>query len=480
MSEERSAARIERKMAREDSRSRGNETLRLGEEEIAQGRMSLARGRSLSEAVGASAPRAVGVKSVLGVGKQLRSAMGGIGPFLQPLIDEEAITDILINGTEGVWVDRGTGLECLPHLRAMLPTEEDVRALAVRLAAACGQRLDDQSPIVDGTFPGGMRLHAVLPPVATSGALISLRTQRSVTFTLDDLEASGTVPSPLRPLVDAMVSQRANVMISGATGSGKTTLLTAILSQVPRRERILVIEESAEVRPRHPHVVHLQVRRANVQGVGEVSMSELVRAAMRMRPDRIVLGECRGAEVREVMSALNTGHEGGWATIHANSALDVPTRLVALGALAGMDEGVIAAQCASALDAVIHVSRREARRAITQIATLEREGGILRSSLAVAVRPEENKWLPVQGADDRECGEGSSVHMADGKEEGKKERSELRWEGRRSSRSHTTGWAGKGESLEFGPGWERLAQRLGVKIPELSACGAGGYAGREE
>lgn len=160
-------------------------------------------------------------------------------------------------------------------------------------------------------------------------------------------------------------------------------MLAAVLGEVPSDERILVIEESAELRPSHPHVVHLQVRRANVQGAGEVALSELVRAAMRMRPDRIVLGECRGAEVREVLTALNTGHEGGWATIHANSAADVPARLTALGALAGMGEDVVAAQAASALDAVVHIERRNGVRVLAQVAVLERRRGELTASVAL-------------------------------------------------------------------------------------------------
>jgi len=187
----------------------------------------------------------------------------------------------------------------------------------------------------------------------------------------------------VRPIVDAMVESKANVIVSGATGSGKTTLLSAILGEVSASERILVIEESSELRPAHPHVVHLQIRRANVQGKGEVTMSELVRAAMRMRPDRIVLGECRGAEVRDVLSALNTGHEGGWATVHANSAADVPARLVALGALAGMGESVVAAQASSALDAVLHIERSGSRRRLSQIAVLEREAGELHAQVAL-------------------------------------------------------------------------------------------------
>ena len=250
-------------------------------------------------------------------------------------------------------------------------------------AAACGQRLDDSSPIVDGTFPDGLRLHAVLPPLAAEGTLISLRAHRPVSFTLAELAEGGMFDGFALRLLLALVAHRANVIVSGATGSGKTTLLAAVLGEVPSDERILVIEESAELRPSHPHVVHLQVRRANVQGAGEVALSELVRAAMRMRPDRIVLGECRGAEVREVLTALNTGHEGGWATIHANSAADVPARLTALGALAGMGEDMVAAQAASALDAVVHIERRNGVRVLAQVAVLERRRGELTASVAL-------------------------------------------------------------------------------------------------
>lgn len=349
---------------------------RLNEVQIRKARNVLAGGADVGDALGAALPHAVGIRDILGAGRQIQHAVGGAGPVLQPLIDDPHITDILVNGTHGVWVDRGEGLELIEQLVGHF-SDDDVRALAVRLAASCGQRLDDSSPIVDGTFEGGLRLHAVLPPLAAEGALISLRTQRRVTFSLDDLTRVGMVPESIRPLVDRLVSMRANVMISGATGSGKTTLLAALLAEIPASERILVIEESAELRPRHPHVVHLQVRHANVQGAGEVSMSDLVRAAMRMRPDRIVLGECRGSEVRDVLSALNTGHEGGWGTIHANSAIDVPSRLVALGALAGMEEPVVAAQAVSALDAVIHVERHGAHRQVWQIAVLERHGGEL-------------------------------------------------------------------------------------------------------
>ena len=346
-------------------------------------RASLARGGSDGGAIAMLDPVAVSARDVVGVGRRLRQAIAGAGPLLDPLLNDRSVTDVLVNGGRGVWVDRGNGMERDERASRGLSDDSSVRALAVRLAAACGQRLDDSSPIVDGTFPDGLRLHAVLPPLAAEGTLISMRAHRPVSFTLAELAEGGMFDRFALRLLLALVAHRANVIVSGATGSGKTTLLAAVLGEVPSDERILVIEESAELRPSHPHVVHLQVRRANVQGAGEVALSELVRAAMRMRPDRIVLGECRGAEVREVLTALNTGHEGGWATIHANSAADVPARLTALGALAGMGEDVVAAQAASALDAVVHIERRNGVRVLAQVAVLERRRGELTASVAL-------------------------------------------------------------------------------------------------
>ena len=363
---------------RRDGGRGGTDWSRLNEARGRSARMSLAHGQGVDEAIGACAPDAVGARDVLGVGRQIRIAVGGAGPAIEPLLEDHAVTDVLVNGSKGVWVDRGSGLVRESIASELLEDESEIRALAVRLAAACGQRLDDSSPIVDGTFPSGLRLHAVLPPLSAEGTLISLRVHRAVSFSLDELGNAGMCDCRTLILLRKMIEKRANVLVSGATGSGKTTLLSALLGEVPVNERILVIEESAELKPAHPHVVHLQIRRANVQGRGEVVMSDLVRAAMRMRPDRIVLGECRGAEVREVLSALNTGHEGGWATIHANSAEDVPSRLVALGALAGMSEGAVAAQVASALDAVVHVERVNGCRSIASIGVFERRGGELR------------------------------------------------------------------------------------------------------
>lgn len=293
------------------------------------------------------------------------------GP-LQTLLDSPGVTDVLVNGPHDVWVDRGTGLELTD---IDLGDAARVRALAVRLAAAGGARLDDASPVVDARLPSGVRLHAVLPPLAAKCTAISLRVPRVGSLQLTELVRVGTVAPQLEPVLRALVAHRANLLVTGATGTGKTTLLAALLALVDPRERIVVVEEAVELEPDHPHVVHLAARRANVEGVGAVGLDQLVRAALRMRPDRIVLGEARGAELREVLAALTTGHDGGCATLHAGSASQVPARLEALGALAGLDRSAVAAQAAAAFDAVLHLRRDAGQRRLVELATVRRGFG---------------------------------------------------------------------------------------------------------
>ena len=312
----------------------------------------------------------------------VRAELLGAGP-LQRLLEDPDVTDVLVNAPDEVWVERAGRLV---RVAVDLGTPARVRELAVRLAATGGQRLDDSSPTVDARLPDGTRLHAVLPPVSDGCALISLRVLRRRAFTLAELVASGGVAPALVPVLRALVLTRANLLVTGATGSGKTTLLSALLSIVPDDERIVCIEESGELTPHHPHVVRLLARRANVDGAGEVPLAELVRQSLRMRPDRIVLGECRGAEVRDVLTALNTGHEGGCATLHANTAADVPARLEALASLAGMTREAVAAQAASAFDAVLHLRRDGPRRYLAEVAVVRRSpGGELVVEAAVAV-----------------------------------------------------------------------------------------------
>lgn len=300
-------------------------------------------------------------------------AVQGAGP-LQTFLDDPDVTDVLVNAPDQIWVDRGGGMELSG---ASLKGDVELRALAVRLAATGGTRLDDSQPMVDSRLPDGSRLHAVLHPLCEPAALISIRTMRSKPLTLAQLVVGGSVPAQWEPVLRALVERRVNFLISGATGSGKTTLLATLLGLVGHTERIITIEESRELRPAHPHVVALETKRANVEGVGAVDQSMLVRNALRMRPDRLVLGECRGAEVRDMLGALNTGHEGGCGTIHANGTQDIPARLEALGALAGMDRLAVAAQAASAIDVLIHVRRvphgQVTKRIIAELAILRRD-----------------------------------------------------------------------------------------------------------
>ncbi len=303
--------------------------------------------------------------------QEVRAQILGAGP-LQALLDSPDVTDVLVNGPDHVWVDRGFGLE---RVDLHLGGPRDVRDLAVRLAAAGGQRLDDASPLVDARLPDGTRLHAVVAPVCEQGAIISLRVLRQGTLNLSDLVARGGLAPTWQPVLAALVAKRANVLISGATGTGKTTLLGALLALVPATERIICIEEARELAPDHPHVVPLAARHANVEGAGRVELGDLVRTALRMRPDRIILGECRGPEIREMLMALNTGHDGGWATIHANTAQDVPARLDALAGLANLSPASLAMQAASAFDAVVHLRREHQHRVVAQVAVVGRSTG---------------------------------------------------------------------------------------------------------
>ena len=307
---------------------------------------------------------------------------------LWQLTETAGITDVLINGTTA-WIDRGSGMEPSPWAPG---TIGEARALAVHMAAAAGKRLDDAAPIVDGFLGETIRLHAVLPPLAKEGPLISLRVLRRLGLTLADLVHFETLTPATARWLEQLVAREVSVLISGATGSGKTTLLAALLGGVPADQRIVCIEEVSELFPRHPHVVHLQERRPNIEGEGAITLAELVRAAMRMRPDRMVLGECRGAEVREVLTALNTGHGGGMATIHANSVADTPARLQALAAMAGMGHAAVATHGAAAFQVVLQLRRTKAGRRLAEIGMLTNRSGELLGEVAYSWEEARKAW----------------------------------------------------------------------------------------
>ncbi|GAA1589507.1 hypothetical protein GCM10009804_52160 [Kribbella hippodromi] len=328
---------------------------------------------------------------VLAVVTALRREALGAGP-LDTLLAEPGVTDILVNGPGEVYIDRGHGLELVPIHTG---DEPSIRRLATRLAAAAGRRLDDSTPYVDVRLSDGTRFHAILAPIASPGTCLSLRVPARRIFTLEDLIAAGALPEAGATILQDLLDSRVAFLISGGTGTGKTTLLNSLLSLTDPDDRLVLVEDASELHPAHPHVVRLEARPPNIEGSGEISLRDLVRQALRMRPDRLVVGEVRGPEVVDLLIALNTGHEGGCGTIHANSAADVPARLEALGALAGLPQQAIHSQAASALHAVIHLTRTPTgHRRISEIHTLTKSPqGPLTTHPAVTFHPDNTLTL---------------------------------------------------------------------------------------
>lgn len=330
-----------------------------------------------------AAGRPVGDATVLAVYEWLRREVVGAGP-LEPLLGLPGVTDVLVNGPGAVRIDRGRGLE---ETSVVLGSEEECRRLAQRLVASGGRRIDDAAPWADVRLPDGTRCHAVLAPIAQPGTAISLRVPRRGGFSLSDLYDAGAVTDEGRDLLGQVVDRRLAFLVSGGTGTGKTTLLSALLGTVDPAERIVIVEDAAELRPDHPQVVGLEARPPNLEGAGAVVLRDLVRQALRMRPDRLVVGEVRDAAVVDLMAAMNTGHEGGCGTLHANSAADVPARVEALALTAGLGRAAAHSQLASALDLVLHLERDRVtgRRRLGEIAVLVRDdAGWVRTEAAVA------------------------------------------------------------------------------------------------
>jgi pilus assembly protein CpaF len=323
-------------------------------------------GAALASALRDEAPTA-GATTLLEVAGTLMSEIAGAG-VLEPLLREPQVTDVLVNGAGPVWVDRGHGPQPSP---VTIADEATARRLAVRLVAAGGRRLDDASPYADARLPDGTRVHAVLPPLSPQGTCISLRVPPRRTFSLDDLVAAGSLPEVGADLLNRMVAARVAFLITGGTGSGKTTVLSTLLSNAAPSERLVLVEDAAELRPDHPHVVRLEARAANAEGVGAVTLDVLVRQALRMRPDRLVVGEVRGIEVLDLLAALNTGHEGGAGTIHANRAEHLPARIESLCGRAGVPRAAAHSLLLAAVDAVVHLVRAgDGARRIAGVAVL--------------------------------------------------------------------------------------------------------------
>lgn len=328
----------------------------------------------VAAAIRAESGGVLGDTEVLSSLRVVETELTGAG-ILEPLLRAEGVTDVLVTAPDAVWVDDGNGLR---RSGVTFSDEAAVRRLAQRLAAAAGRRLDDAQPWVDGQLTGvgagrfSVRLHAVLAPVAAGGTCLSLRVLRPASHDLATLTAAGAIAPDAARLLSDVIAARLAFLVSGGTGAGKTTVLAAVLGAVASHERIVCVEDAPELSPEHPHFVRLVARSANVEGVGEITLRQLVRQALRMRPDRIVVGEVRGAEVVDLLAALNTGHDGGCGTVHANSPAEVPARLEALAVLGGLDRAALHAQLAAAVQVVLHVSRGAQGRRLSEIAMLRR------------------------------------------------------------------------------------------------------------
>jgi pilus assembly protein CpaF len=287
--------------------------------------------------------------------QQIGDNILGLGP-IEPFIRDPEITEVMVNGHRVVYIERGGKIY---RTDVSFRTEEDLRRTIDKIVGRVGRRIDDSSPYVDARLTDGSRVNAIIPPVAIHGSALTIRKFSADPFTARDLIDFGTLTPELVPFLEACVRGRLNILVSGGTGAGKTTLLNVLSAFLPEDERIITIEDSAELRLQQPHVVSLEYRPPNIEGQGEVTIRDLVRNALRMRPDRIVVGEVRGGETLDMLQAMNTGHDGSISTIHANSPRDVLSRLETLALMAGMDLTVRALreQVAAAIDLVVHVAR---------------------------------------------------------------------------------------------------------------------------
>jgi len=301
---------------------------------------------------------------------QLVADILGLGP-LETLLADDMVTEILVNGPNTVYIERGGKLDLAP---VKFRDNDDVMRIIERIVAPLGRRVDESSPMVDARLPDGSRVNVIIPPLSLSGPCISIRKFPKHALTPDELIKKGAMTPGIADFLRACVKAALNIVVSGGTGTGKTTILNALSSFIPEGERILTIEDAAELRLQQPHVVRLEARPANVEGKGQITIRQLVINALRMRPDRIVVGEVRGAEALDMLQAMNTGHEGSLTTVHSNSARDTLRRVETMVLMAGMDLPLraIREQIASAFDLIVHLGRlADGSRKIVQIAEVQ-------------------------------------------------------------------------------------------------------------
>ncbi|MTV27537.1 CpaF family protein [Nitriliruptoraceae bacterium ZYF776] len=297
----------------------------------------------------------------------------GLG-VLEPLLADESITEIMVNGAHDVWVERGGRLE---RIEGRFATEAQIYQTIDRIVSQVNRRVDESSPMVDARLPTGERVNVIIPPLSLTGPVITIR-RFPQAFTMDQLAAKGSVSRPLRDLLQSLVLARCNVIISGGTGTGKTTFLNALSGFLPDHERLITIEDSAELQLQQPHVISLESRPSNVEGKGQITIRDLVRNSLRMRPDRIIVGEVRGGETLDMLQAMNTGHEGSLATVHANSADDAMSRLETLASMSELDIKFEALrdQINGAIDVVVHLSRsHDGSRRVAEVAAVVSKRG---------------------------------------------------------------------------------------------------------
>ena len=311
------------------------------------------------------------------ISKQISDIVLGLGP-LEEFTDDPTVTEIMVNGADKIYVERNGRIE---FTGARFHNDEQLRRTIDKIVSKVGRRIDESSPYVDARLPDGSRVNAVIPPLALDGPALTIRRFAAEPYRTDDLVEFGTISGPVAAFLNAAVRGRVSMLVSGGTGAGKTTTLNVLSSYIPDDERILTIEDAAELKMQQPHVVRLESRPPNIEGKGQVAIRDLVRNALRMRPDRIIVGEVRGGETIDMLQAMNTGHDGSICTIHANSPRDVLSRLETMTLMAGMELTVraIREQIASAIDLIVHQERmKDGTRRITHVSeVVGMEGDII-------------------------------------------------------------------------------------------------------